>query len=114
MFSKSPHLSDKAKKDDHSVPMTGSIASYHGIPMSPDYVASKHGIRGILKAMRNELPKVGIRINMLAQTYIETPLTRGRMDRAKKLGYVFGDIKDVEKAVMRVCDDRSVSGKSKK
>ena len=40
------------------------------------YCMSKHAVEGLTKAMAVELAPQGIRVNSLAPTYIETPLTR--------------------------------------
>lgn len=40
------------------------------------YCMTKHAIEGLTKAMAVELAPVGIRVNSIAPTYIETPLTR--------------------------------------
>jgi len=40
------------------------------------YCASKHGLEGMVKALGVELAPEGIRINTVAPTFIETPLTR--------------------------------------
>jgi NAD(P)-dependent dehydrogenase (short-subunit alcohol dehydrogenase family) len=39
------------------------------------YCTSKHAIEGLTKAMAVELAPQGIRVNAIAPTYIETPLT---------------------------------------
>jgi len=41
------------------------------------YCASKHAVEGMTKAMAVELAPHGIRVNSLAATFIETPMTRG-------------------------------------
>jgi NAD(P)-dependent dehydrogenase (short-subunit alcohol dehydrogenase family) len=40
------------------------------------YCASKHALEGLAKAMAIELGPLGIRVNTLCPTFIETPLTR--------------------------------------
>jgi NAD(P)-dependent dehydrogenase (short-subunit alcohol dehydrogenase family) len=43
---------------------------------------SKHAIEGLTKAMAVELAPRGIRVNAVAPTYIETPLTKPFFDDA--------------------------------
>ncbi len=43
------------------------------------YCMTKHAIEGLTKAMAVELAPLGIRVNSLAPTFIETPLTSGFM-----------------------------------
>ncbi|HWM83333.1 MAG TPA: SDR family NAD(P)-dependent oxidoreductase [Pseudolabrys sp.] len=47
-----------------------------GGPARAVYAASKHAIEGLTKTMAIELAPHGIRVNALAPTYIETPMTR--------------------------------------
>lgn len=47
-----------------------------GAPNRTVYCMTKHAIEGLTKAMAVELAPHGIRVNSLAPTYIETPLTR--------------------------------------
>ena len=46
-----------------------------GGPKRSVYCATKHAIEGLTKAMAAELGPVGIRVNSLCPTFIETPLT---------------------------------------
>ncbi len=47
-----------------------------GAPNRTVYCMTKHAIEGLTKAMAVELAPQGIRVNSLAPTYIETPLTQ--------------------------------------
>jgi NAD(P)-dependent dehydrogenase (short-subunit alcohol dehydrogenase family) len=41
---------------------------------------TKHAIEGLTKAMAVELAPVGIRVNAIAPTFIETPMTRPMLE----------------------------------
>lgn len=47
-----------------------------GAPNRTVYCMTKHAIEGLTKAMAVELGPAGIRVNAVAPTYIETPMTR--------------------------------------
>lgn len=72
------------------------------------YCTSKHAIEGLTKAMAVELGPNGIRVNAVAPTFIETPLTKPFLSDAKfmdsvlnqiPLGHI-GQIDDVTGAVV--------------
>jgi NAD(P)-dependent dehydrogenase (short-subunit alcohol dehydrogenase family) len=44
------------------------------------YCMTKHAIEGLTKAMAVELAPMGIRVNSVAPTFIETPMTRPMLD----------------------------------
>ncbi|HVW70939.1 MAG TPA: SDR family oxidoreductase [Steroidobacteraceae bacterium] len=47
-----------------------------GAPNRTVYCMTKHAIEGLTKAMAVELAPLGIRVNSVAPTYVETPMTR--------------------------------------
>ena len=51
-----------------------------GSPNRSVYCMTKHAVEGLTKAMAVELAANGVRVNALAPTFIETPLTRSMLD----------------------------------
>lgn len=79
-----------------------------GSPGRTVYCMTKHALEGLTKAMAVELAPSGIRVNSVAPTFIETPLTRPMLDdpdfaafvrRSIPLGRV-GKVEDVAAAVL--------------
>lgn len=77
------------------------------------YCASKHALEGLTKAMAIELAPHGIRVNALAPTFIETPMTRPFFENAAfreqtvakiKLGRI-GAVEDLMGAVVYLVSD---------
>jgi NAD(P)-dependent dehydrogenase (short-subunit alcohol dehydrogenase family) len=53
--------------------VTGSMASKRGMAMNPAYVASKHGVLGLSRAIAVEMAPHGVRCNCIIPGFIETP-----------------------------------------
>jgi NAD(P)-dependent dehydrogenase (short-subunit alcohol dehydrogenase family) len=79
------------------------------------YCASKHAMEGFTKAMAIELAQHGIRVNTLAPTFLETPLTKPFFDNAAfksevlakiKLGRL-GRVEDVLGAILFLASEAS-------
>jgi len=51
-----------------------------GSPNRSVYCMTKHAVEGLTKAMAVELAPMGVRVNALAPTFIETALTRSMLD----------------------------------
>ena len=98
---------------------TGSIINvssqmgHVGGPNRTVYCATKHAMEGFTKAMAIELAPHGIRVNTLAPTFIETPMTRSffqnqtfREDtlRRIKLGRL-GQLEDLTGAIVFLASD---------
>jgi len=79
-----------------------------GAPNRTVYCMTKHAIEGLTKAMAVELAPLRIRVNAIAPTYIETPLTKPFFDDEKfrhdvlsriPMGRV-GEMREVSDAVL--------------
>jgi NAD(P)-dependent dehydrogenase (short-subunit alcohol dehydrogenase family) len=88
------------------------------------YCASKHALEGFTKALAVELAPVGIRVNAVAPTFIETPMTKPFLANAAfketvvkniPLGRI-GELKDVSGAVVFLASDAAalITGSSLK
>ncbi len=93
-----------------------------GSPNRTVYCMTKHAIEGLTKAMAVELAPGGIRVNSVAPTFIETPLTKPMLadpefnafvKRMIPMG-VIGQPEDVAAAVVYLCSDgaKMVTGHS--
>jgi NAD(P)-dependent dehydrogenase (short-subunit alcohol dehydrogenase family) len=57
--------------------VTGSLASHRGMPMNAAYVASKHGVLGLARAVAAEVAAHNVRVNCIIPGFIETPMLEG-------------------------------------
>jgi (+)-trans-carveol dehydrogenase len=57
-----------------SIVMTSSIGGVQGLLECPHYVASKHGVIGLMRALANELARYHIRVNAVCPTNVNTPM----------------------------------------
>ncbi|AJP74762.1 3-oxoacyl-ACP reductase [Sphingomonas hengshuiensis] len=107
----------------HGVVINMSSQMGHvGSPNRTVYCMTKHAIEGLTKAMAVELAPQGIRVNAIAPTFIETPMTRPMFENPAfaamvqnniPLGRV-GTVDDVTGALLYLVSDaaRMVTGHS--
>lgn len=63
-----------------------------GGPKRAVYCTTKHAIEGLTKALACELAPLGVRVNAVAPTFIETPMTAPMLANAEFRNYVVGMI----------------------
>ena len=63
-----------------SIVQVSSQMGHVGSPNRTVYCMTKHAVEGLTKAMAVELAPSGIRVNAVAPTFVETPLTRPMLD----------------------------------
>lgn len=66
-----PHL---VKNGGGSIIITSSAAGLKGLPFLVPYVASKHGVVGLMRAYAAELAEHSVRVNSIHPTGVETPM----------------------------------------
>jgi len=87
-----PHLLDSG---GGSVILISSVAGLKGQPFFTPYVASKHGLVGIMRSLSNELASKGIRVNTVHPTGVDTPMLAAmeglteRIDASPDVGSLF-------------------------
>lgn len=75
-----------------SIVHMSSQMGHVGSPGRSVYCMTKHAIEGLTKAMAVELAPEGIRVNAVAPTFVETPLTKPMLENAEFREFVFGMI----------------------
>ena len=91
-----------------------------GSPERTVYCMTKHAIEGLTKAMAVELAPQAIRVNSVAPTFVETPLTKPMLDDPKFMGFVkemiplgkIAETSDVAEAVLYLTTSKMVTGHS--
>ncbi|MBL6957916.1 MAG: glucose 1-dehydrogenase [Rhodospirillales bacterium] len=63
-----------------------------GAPNRTVYCTTKHGIEGLTKAMAVELAPYNIRVNSVAPTFVDTPMTKPFFENPEFSEYVFGNL----------------------
>ena len=87
-----PHL---LERDGGSMILISSTAGLKGQPFLTPYVASKHGLVGIMRSLANELASRHIRVNSLHPTGVDTPMLNGmtglteRIEASPDVGSLF-------------------------
>ncbi|EXJ91193.1 hypothetical protein A1O1_04302 [Capronia coronata CBS 617.96] len=66
------------KKNGGSIVMTASLAGYLASAGAPLYSAAKHGIVGLMRALKNDTAKLGIAISVVAPGITLTDIIAGR------------------------------------
>lgn len=59
-----------------SIIFTSSVAGLRPVQNLPHYVAAKHGVVGLMRALALELARVNIRVNTLHPGTVDTPMVR--------------------------------------
>ncbi len=81
--------------------------------IGPHYNASKAGIEGLTRGYAARLVKVGITVNAVAPSLIETDMMKGHEALAERIPLGrFGTADEVAKAVMMLIDNPYMTGQT--
>ncbi len=75
-----------------SIVNMSSQMGHVGSPKRTVYCMTKHAVEGLTKAMAVELAPNGIRVNSVAPTFVETPMTKPMLEDPEFREFVFGMI----------------------
>ncbi len=78
--------------DGRSLIHISSQMGHVGSPNRSVYCMTKHAVEGLTKAMAVELAPVGIRVNSIGPTFVDTPLVRRIVDTPAKRDFVLSRI----------------------
>ena len=81
-----------AQNIEGSIVNMSSQMGHVGSPGRTVYCMTKHAVEGLTKAMAVELAPNGIRVNSVAPTFVETPMTRPMLENPEFRDFVFGMI----------------------
>lgn len=103
------------KTEGGAIVHMSSQMGHVGSPNRTVYCMTKHAIEGLTKAMAVELAPQKIRVNSVAPTFIETPMTKPMLDDPDFNQFVqrmipmqkIGQPEDVAKAVLYLASDAS-------
>jgi 5'-hydroxyaverantin dehydrogenase len=92
--------------------LISSLMAYAPAPLQSAYNATKHGVRGLWKSLKDGESPVGMRTNLIAPTLCRTPMTALFCDHLQAHGFAVTEVSDVVKAMMTIACDESVKGRA--
>jgi NAD(P)-dependent dehydrogenase (short-subunit alcohol dehydrogenase family) len=95
-----------------SIILMGSTSGFRSLLGKTDYSVAKWGVRGLFRNIRSELPKHGIRTNMLAPFWVPTPLTKDVAPVLERQGIQIARLEDAIEGVMHMITDSGMNGES--
>jgi NAD(P)-dependent dehydrogenase (short-subunit alcohol dehydrogenase family) len=127
-FTAQAALADVTRKSDtpRRIVFVASTAGLRGYPYVAAYVAAKHGVVGLARALSVELASTGVTVNAICPGFVDTPLLAAAADKiAAKTGRSIDDARrelakdnaggrlitpeEVAQTVLRLCLPQSAS-----
>lgn len=95
-----------------SIVLVASISGYFGSTGNAAYIASKHGVVGLLRASLQKTASLGVRINAVTPGYTPTRITKGFGDSITQAGLDANTPETVASAVVYAAVDPGRHGTS--
>ncbi|EXJ65481.1 hypothetical protein A1O7_01822 [Cladophialophora yegresii CBS 114405] len=104
---------NKDKPLDQVLVLQGSLAGYLDLAGAVQYIASKFGLRGILRSLRRTEHVHNIRVNYIGPWFVETKiLSKPVVQHLTGQGISFATVEDAAQCLMRIVSDPSVNGRA--
>ncbi|CAG8898670.1 unnamed protein product [Penicillium egyptiacum] len=106
-------MSSSSKNDTKQLPaiiLVASTSGYFGDTGVAAYVASKHGVIGLLRASQTAAQKYGIAVKAIAPFFTPTQITTGLTEKWKAAGLETNTPEMVARAIVRSSVDDTKSG----
>lgn len=107
MKSNSPRFSDGSRG---SVVLVSSTSGYFGGTGVIAYIASKHGVTGLLRAFQPTCTANNIRVNAVAPSFTPTQITAGLVEKWKEAGMESNTPQSVAAVIAQMSVDPSKRG----
>ncbi|KAH9970036.1 hypothetical protein BGW80DRAFT_1562461 [Lactifluus volemus] len=101
-------MRDRAPDSWKAIVMIGSMASWNGLPLAPQYTASKHAVLGLMRALDPIIAKNNIRIAVIHPWFADTSIL-GLPTRLLLAGLPMTPIPRIAGAVFRAATDPDVA-----
>jgi 5'-hydroxyaverantin dehydrogenase len=73
-----------------SIVMIASLAGYVDYPNNSAYAAGKFGVRGLWRSIRSRAPELGVRTNLIAPWFVDTPMVADMKAELVQAGVKWG------------------------
>ena len=100
----------KSSRTPGSIVLLASTSGYFGGTGVAAYVASKHGVIGLLRASQQTAQKYGIRVNAVAPFFTPTQITAGFAQKWKEAGLDANTPQGVAGAIANIAVDEKPRG----
>ncbi|GLS28554.1 NADP-dependent 3-hydroxy acid dehydrogenase YdfG [Mesorhizobium albiziae] len=98
-----PLIDRMRERERGQIALMGSVSAYGGLPMAAAYGASKAALNNMAEALKFDLDKMNIRLQVINPGFVETPLTN-------KNNFAMPALISVEKASARIVEGLRTGG----